>query len=76
MKKPGFSIERARPFREGPFTTVASVMEARSLTLLAATATVAPAEFLSVAYVVFSDAFIFFSFFFVVVEINGFFYDY
>lgn len=58
MKKPGLSRERATPFKEGPFEKVASVMQARSLTFPALTEMVAPAAFLSVEYLAFSDAFI------------------
>lgn len=60
MKKPGFSTARAKPFKLGPLTTVASVMEARSLMSPALTPTVAAAAALSVSYLAFNDAFIFF----------------
>lgn len=60
MKEPGFSRERARPLKEGPLTMMASVMEARSLTLPALTATVAPAEFLSLVFLTLSDPLIIF----------------
>lgn len=43
MKKPGFSTARAKPFKLGPLTTVASVSEARSLTSPALKAIVAAA---------------------------------
>lgn len=60
MKKPGFSTARAKPFKLGPLTMVASVMDARSLTFPAVTATTAAAdELLSVSYLAFNDAFIF-----------------
>lgn len=60
MKKPGFSTARAKPFKLGPFTTVASVKEALSLTSPALKATVAAATplSLSVSYLPFNDAFI------------------
>lgn len=61
MKKPGFSTARAKPFKLGPLTTVASVKEARSLTspaLKAKEAAVAGALLFSVSYLPFKDAFI------------------
>ena len=58
MKKPGFSTARARPFKLGPLTTVASVKEARSLTSPALTTTVAAALLLSMSYLPFKEAFI------------------
>ena len=58
MKKPGFSTARAKPFKLGPLTMVASVMEARSLMSPALTATVAAAAALSVSYLALNDAFI------------------
>ena len=62
MKKPGFSTAKAKPFKLGPLTTVASVSEARSLTSPALKATVAAAAGLllfSSSYLPFKDAFIF-----------------
>nr|GMD96284.1 hypothetical protein BHM03_00039351 [Ipomoea batatas] len=47
MKAPGFSSARAKPFKEGPLTTVASVMVARSFMSPALTETVAAAAILS-----------------------------
>lgn len=58
MNEPGFSTARARPFKEGPLTTVASVMVARSLTSPALTETVAAAAILSRSYRVLSEPFI------------------
>lgn len=62
MKKPGFSTAKAKPFKLGPLTTVASVSEARSLTSPALKAIVAAAAGLllfSSSYLPFKDAFIF-----------------
>lgn len=62
MKKPGFSRAKARPFRLGPWTTVASVMAARSLKSPALKETVeAAAAALSGSYLALNDAFIIFS---------------
>ena len=59
MKKPGFSSARAKPFKLGPLTTVASVMEALSLTSPALRARVAVAPpFLSESYLPLKVAFI------------------
>lgn len=58
MKKPGFSTAKARPFKLGPLTTVASVREARSLKSPALTDTVAAAAALSGSYLALNDAFI------------------
>lgn len=59
MKEPGFSTARTRPVKLGPLMKVASVMEARSLTSPALTATVAAAPpFLSMSYLPFKAAFI------------------
>lgn len=59
MKEPGFSRERARPFKVGPLTKVASVMDALSFTSPALTVKVAAAVlFFSDSYLPFSEAFI------------------
>lgn len=55
--EPGFSMERERPFKEGPPTKVVSVAEARSLKSPASTARVPTTPSLSVAYLAFSEAF-------------------
>lgn len=60
MKKPGFSRAKAKPFKQGPLTTVASVMEARSLKSPAFKATVVAAAALSGSYLALNDAFIIF----------------
>lgn len=60
MKKPGFSRAKAKPFKQGPLTTVASVMEARSLKSPALKATVVAAAALSGSYLALNDAFIIF----------------
>lgn len=59
MKKPGFSTAKTKPFKLGPLTTVASVIEARSLISPALRARVAAALLLSVSYLPFKEAFIF-----------------
>lgn len=60
VKDPGFSTARAKPFKQGPLTTVASVMEARSLTspALKARVTAEAAVALSASYFALKDAFI------------------
>lgn len=58
MNNPGFSTARANPFKLGPLTTVASVMEARSLRSPALNATVALAAALSGSYRALNEAFI------------------
>lgn len=60
VKNPGFSTARAKPFKQGPLTTVASVMEARSLTspALKARVTAEVAVALSASYFALKDAFI------------------
>lgn len=61
MKKPGFSTAKAKPFKLGPLTTVASVKEARSLkspALKTKEAAAAGPLLFSVSYLPFKDAFI------------------
>lgn len=58
IKKPGFSTAKAKPFKQGPLTMVASVMEARSLKSPALAVTVAKTAALSGSYLALNDAFI------------------
>lgn len=63
VKDPGLSTAKARPFKQGPLTRVASVMEARSLTspALKTRVTAEAAVALSASYFALKDAFIFWS---------------
>lgn len=58
MNEPGLSMEKPRPLREGPLTTVASVMEARRLTSPALSVRVAEALLFSNSYLALTEAFI------------------
>lgn len=63
VKDPGLSTARAKPFKQGPLTRVASVMEARSLTSPALKARVMAEAgvVLSASYFALKDAFILWS---------------
>lgn len=60
VKKPGFSAVRSRPFKLGPLTKVASVIEARSLRSPTPPPMTATAVLLSFSYLPFREPLIFF----------------